>query len=141
MPIPPVASYISGPSQPHTLYFCHCSEFSFTKETAVNCLIFQLLLPLKLLKSTRKISRENTKMIKRRMKGGRNSMLIMKTFLTAMPSLTKTRVASSARSTTLLTRMKRSSYKHSGELKTSGRKLRKMMTGRKCKWHTQIERN
>ena len=80
-------------------------------------------------------------MIKRKMKEGRNSMLIMKTFLTAMPSLTKTRVASSARSTTLLTRMKRSSYKHSGELKTSGRKLRKIMMERKCKWHMQIGRN
>ena len=68
-------------------------------------------------------------------------MLIMKTFLTAMPSLTKTRVASSARSTTLLTRMKRSSYKHSGELKTSERKLRRMTTERKCKWHTRIGRN
>ena len=68
-------------------------------------------------------------------------MLIMKIFLTAMPSLTKTRVASSARFTTLQTRMKRSSYKHSGELKTSGRKLRRMTTERKCKWHTRIGRN
>ena len=122
-------------------YFCHCSEFSFTRETAVNCLIFQPLLPLKLLKSTRKISRENIKMIKRKMKGGKNSMLIMKTFLTAMPSLTKTRVASSARFTTLLTKMMRSFYKHSGELKTLIRKLRKMMTERKCKWHMRIGRN
>merc|ERR1719195_2302924 len=77
-------------------------------------------------------------MIKRKMKGGKNSMLIMKTFLTAMPNLTKTHVASNARFTTLLTKMMRSSYKHSGELKTSEMKLRKMMTERKCKWHMHI---
>merc|ERR1719195_865474 len=81
-------------------------------------------------------------MIKRKMKGGKNSMLIMKTFLTAMPNLTKIRVASSARSTTLLTKMRRSSYKHSGELKTSEMKLRKIMTcGFKCKVYNSTDQD